>query len=226
MQLETVRRPARSNESRTRAVGDQSFTIAHFERLLQHRAGPIDVLEPMRGRRHGQQVGADFWEKVARHFATGSLGQRGSSHPARDAADALQIGHHEIGRVKVERFQHLINTREIFANLNRSFQLGSHTRTTGQVVGPHGFFNPNQPLAVEHSSAMDRFVDRQRLIEISHQQNIAWKSAAHRPHGSQVFGRRRTAQPNLDGAKTFGNELQRLPLQLLATGMMLSPLLL
>src|SRR5260221_14742304 len=105
------------------------MTVLQLNGLLEDRLGPVNKLEPMTGRRRGEQVAAHLGEKMARHLDPGGLRERRSAHPAGDAADALCVGHDVVAGASRERLRHLLRTHEVLADLNRGLYFPSYQIT-------------------------------------------------------------------------------------------------
>ena len=46
------------------AVGDDRHAVDDLQRLLENRHRPVHILQPMPARCRGEQMRADFWEKM------------------------------------------------------------------------------------------------------------------------------------------------------------------
>ena len=66
---------------------------------------------------------------------------------------------------------------------------------------------PIDVFAVERAAALERLVERERLIVVDHQRDIGADALAHRVHGGDVGGERRIAEPQLDGAEAARQQL-------------------
>src|ERR1700730_13282476 len=77
--------------SGSRNVRNEHMAVFETDGLFQDRIGPVDILEPMAGRRGGEEVAAYLREKVARHLHAGALRQRRGEDPGGEPAGALWV---------------------------------------------------------------------------------------------------------------------------------------
>ena len=80
--------------------------------------GEIEKLEPVRGRRYREHVGACFGEQMARYRNVRSLRLRCDLKPAGDAAALHQIGHDEVAGAGCDRFTEAAREPPVLAGLN------------------------------------------------------------------------------------------------------------
>jgi len=83
-------------DAAARGVRDVQHAIGDAEGLSQDRVGPVRPLQPVRVLGDPQQVGGHLGIQVRRDRQAGRGGDRNRPQPARDAADAHQIGHHVV----------------------------------------------------------------------------------------------------------------------------------
>src|SRR5215831_18077447 len=109
------------DEAVTCSFGYNRVPVSDNQRFLQNRVRPVHVFEPVRSRGYRQHGGTDFWKKMTRHFDAGRLRQSCCSNPSRNSTDALQIGHNEVGSMRVQGDLHLMRAVEVLSDLDRRF---------------------------------------------------------------------------------------------------------
>ena len=134
-------------------VRDVNRAVADLEWFRQERitpSPPIPASPRFPSRASGGQKIPD---KDASTWVAPRAGDRRGSQPARDASDPFQVGHVAIRRARCDRLQEVPGAIDVFASLQRGFQLARKPRRAHEVIEHNGFFEPFQPLIVELMSA-------------------------------------------------------------------------
>ena len=165
------------------------MAVLHLHRFAQHRRAPVHVLEPVARRRRGEQVRAEFREQVARHLHAVRVRDRGGTQPARDATDALHVGHHVVVGAGVEGLREFPCVEQVLATLDRRAEFRGDTRVAGVVVVAHGLLDPVETFVVEHAAAQDRLVPREPLVEVGHDRDAIAEAVLHGAHRGEILRR-------------------------------------
>ena len=162
---------------------------------------PVAPLEPVGGLAHAQRVRADLGIEVARQRQPRRAGDRRAAQPAGDAADAHQVGHVEVGGLRLHRAPEAARTVEVLADLDRRLQLARELRRAFEVVELDRLLEPLQPLVVECVQAQQRLAAVEALVEVGPQPHLGADRLAHDAHRLQVGRERRAPEAHLDRAK-------------------------
>jgi hypothetical protein len=178
------------------------MAVFDLQRLAQDRVGPVDVIEPLAGRRSREQVRADLGEQVARHGQPGGFGERSRAQPAGDAADLSRVGHAEIGRAGREAFRHVVRPPPVLADLDRNPALRADLRVAGEIVGKRRLLHPREALARERLDAVQRFGHRQRLVVVGRQLHARADRTPDCAHDLDIGIRIGVSEPDFDGIES------------------------
>ena len=194
-------------EARTGAGGNPDFAVLDLERFLENRIGPVLPFQPMGGFCRTHEMRGKFRIEVGRHLYSGGARDGGSTEPAGDAADPHQVRHDKVTGACCDGLRQRAGSIEIFAKLNRCFQVARQLRITSQVVVGDRLFEPIDVLVVKRVTAMQRLAQGQALIEIDHQADIGSNALAHLVYGVHIIDQPVASQTQLQCLEAaFGDQ--------------------
>ena len=154
---------------------------------------------------------------MGRHRNAGGARDRRGAQPAGDAADAHEVGHHEIAGFSLQRRMQIARAVEILADLDRRLQFRRKLRIAVEIVVDDRLLDPGETQIVDHVTALERVGEIKTLVEIGHQFHVVTDG---RPDGfdrGEIIARGIATEPQLQPGEAalvaqcerFGGQLLR-----------------
>src|SRR5579884_1094836 len=143
---------------RLRGGGDLPLVCSH--RFFKHACGQIQVLQPVGGWAHSQQMDADLWKNMTGERESGGGRQRAPTQPACHATDLHHIRHHQIRGPGGEAFGHIRQSPPVLAELNERSRLLTKMCVSSIIVSACWLLEPDESFLIQQAKTLLGFGNR------------------------------------------------------------------
>ena len=181
-----AKRPFRPTPSPRQDDRHDRTTVLDAQRFLHEHVGPVDVLEPVAGRRRGQQVRADSGIRcelmaMPRAAAMPAACIQPLTPPMRATSGMTRSQARPAAPAPGPR------AVEVLADLQRQVERLGDLGVAAKIVVADRLFQPGHALGLQRATARQGVVDDKRLVVVDHQLDVVGQARAHGARHGQVL---------------------------------------